>query len=62
MRGAEGAAHYERFAERQDARDRMDLRRLERLVEAHLGRIAGSRRASIVLPEPGGPTSDDRQA
>ena len=42
---------------RQRADGRVDARHLERLVVVEVGQHPGSRRASIVLPAPGGPTS-----
>ena len=42
---------------REQARDRVDSRHLERLAAVSAGRIPGSRRASIVFPVPGGPIS-----
>ena len=39
----------------QQPRDAVDLRDFQRLLGVSAGRIVGSRFASMVLPEPGGP-------
>ena len=55
MRCPEGAPGDERLAQGQDARDRVDLRRFERLVETHLGQDRGEAAGEHRLPGSGRP-------
>ena len=55
MRGAEGAGRDQGTAVH-ETHDAVHARRLDGLVQGEGGRMVGSRFASIVFPEPGGPT------
>jgi hypothetical protein len=57
VRAPKGPVAYESGSLTEEARDRVDPSDLERLLGRQGGRIPGSLWASIVLPDPGGPTS-----
>ncbi len=56
MRGATRAGRDQRRAGAREARDAVEARGLDGCGQAHRRRMVGSRRASLEVPTPGGPS------